>query len=186
MHPSRELGHVVKDIFIVVGSIVVAIILVQTEAIDSFVNATGSFRALSAIVAGAFFTSIFTLAPAAVGLVSLGEGSSPIFIAAFGALGGMCIDIIITIFIRKEISRDLENLSRFAIKRHLIQSFHFGFLKWVVLLIGLFFVATPLPDELGLFFLGLSKIKMWALPFIFYLAHFAGIYALIIISQAVI
>ena len=183
MDQGLGLRHLLRDLFIILASIILAVVLVKTEAIKSFIDVAHEYKTVSIIIAGAFFTSIFTLAPASVGLVALNAGSSPLIIASIGAIGAACVDLLIVSFIRKDISEDLNNLSKTAIKRHFIEAFHFGFLKWAALIIGLLIVATPLPDELGLFFIGLSKIRGWILPVIFYVAHFLGIYALLSIAQ---
>ena len=185
MENKSSLKHVVRDIFIITGSIIVASILSKSGTIGTLVSISGQFVIISSFIAGAFFTSIFTLAPAAVGLIAISKTNSPLVVAGFGALGAMSIDYIIISFIRKDISEDLEKLSNTTIRKHFIEAFHFGFLRWVAFLAGLFFVASPLPDELGLFFIGVSRVKGWMLPLIFYIAHFIGILGIISIANAI-
>jgi hypothetical protein len=180
----RYLGKLFRDLFIVAASIVVAVIIVRWGFFEYFNDVTGPSLVLSSFVAGAFFTSIFTLAPAGVALIALSQSFPPVLVALFGALGAALIDVIIISFIRKGISRDLENISKVTFKHHLIHIFHFGFLKWVAFVVGMIFVATPLPDELGLFLLGMSRINHKLLPLIFFVAHFLGIWALLSIASA--
>lgn len=176
--------HLVRDIFIIVASIIIAVILARSGFIGSFVELTGSFKALSAFIAGAFFTSIFTVAPAGVALIAVAESFPPLYVAFFGALGAMCVDLFILAFIRKGIAADLRNLSKMAFKRQVIKAFHFGFFKWAAFIIGMFLIATPLPDEPGLFLLGISKINSRMLPLVFFLGHFLGIWAIVSIASA--
>jgi len=180
-----RLGHLIRDIFIVAGSIIISIILAKSGSIEALIKIGSDFTILSSLIAGAFFTSIFTIAPATVSLVAISQSSSPFLVAGIGALGASLIDNIIITFIRKDISDDLENLSHLALRRHFIQAFHFGFLKWVAFGLGLIFISTPLPDELGLFLIGISKVKSWTLPFIFYIAHFIGILVIISIINGI-
>lgn len=184
-HYPRYIRHLIRDLLIVVGSIVVAVWLVRADLIH-FAPANFVAGALYSLLAGALFTSVFTVAPSAVGLVSLAQSMPPLLVALLGAVGATTIDLIIVSFVRKEIASDLDNLKRLALRRHFLESFHFGFLKWVALLTGVFLVATPLPDEIGLFLIGVSRIKARSLPLLFFCAHFGGILLLITAVGAVV
>ena len=184
MENKSSLKHVVRDIFIITGSIIVASILSKSGTIGTLVSISGQFVIISSFIAGAFFTSIFTLAPAAVGLIAISKTNSPLVVAGFGALGAMSIDYIIISFIRKDISEDLEKLSNTTIRKHFIEAFHFGFLRWVAFLAGLFFVASPLPDELGLTMMGLSKMKTSLFIPLSFSLNFLGIMTVGLIAKA--
>ncbi|HEY4478659.1 MAG TPA: hypothetical protein VI775_02350, partial [Candidatus Paceibacterota bacterium] len=56
---------------------------------------------------------------------------------------------------------------------------HFGFLKWLSPLIGAFIIASPLPDELGVALLGMSKIRIAVLIPLSFTMNILGIYILI-------
>lgn len=173
-----------RDSFILLASIIAAIFFSRLGFLDYFSSLTGNSLALSSLVAGAFFTSVFTVAPAGVALVAISQSFPPVLVAFFGALGAVAIDLVIISFIRKDVAEDLEKLSEAAFKRHLIEAFQSGYLKWAAFLTGMFFIATPLPDELGLFFIGVSKVRHRLLPIIFFVSHFFGIWALISIVRA--
>ncbi len=184
MENKNRLKHLVRDIFIIAGSIIVATVLGKSGAIQILLGISNDWAIVSSLIAGAFFTSIFSIAPAAIGLMAISETSSPLLVATFGAIGAMTVDIIIASFVRKDLSQDFESIKRFSLKWHFISLFHFGFLKWLAFGLGLVVIASPLPDELGLFFIGISKVKAKYLPLLFFIANFAGIYALISISRA--
>jgi hypothetical protein len=181
----RYFRYLLRDLFIVTASIFAAVALANNGFIHSFVEATESSRAFSSFVSGAFFTSIFTLAPASVALVAISQSFPPISVAFFGALGAAFIDIIIISFVRKDLARDLDNVARMTFRHHIIKAFHFGFLKWAAFIIGLLLIATPLPDEPGLLMIGLSRVNTFFLPLIFFISHFFGIWALISIAAAI-
>lgn len=185
MHHHYYIRHLVRDLFIVTASILVAIFLVNIGVIESFIEATESYKILAAFLAGAFFTSVFTVAPAGVALVAIGNSFPPILVAFFGAIGATLLDLLIIAFVRKDIAQDLDGLKKVTFKHHLIKAFHFGFMKWVAFIIGLFLVATPLPDEPGLILIGLSKINPKFLPLIFFVSHFLGIFALVSIASSI-
>lgn len=166
------------------ASVIAAFLLVQQGIIDSFLDATSGSLILSSFFAGVFFTSLLTVVPAGVALVAIGQTLNPFVVAFFGALGAMCVDLIVLSFVRKDLSQDVDGLASMTFRRHVIKAFHFGFLKWVAFISGLFLIATPLPDEAGLFLVGISKINPKYLPLVFFSAHFLGILAIVSIATA--
>ncbi len=185
MENRNGLKHVIRDLFIITGSIIVAIVLGKSGAIQLLLGLGSSWSIVSSIIAGAFFTSVFTMAPATIGLVAISDTTSPLLVAGFGALGAMLIDMTIASFVRKDLNQDFESIKRFSFKWHFISLFHFGFLKWFAFIAGILIIASPLPDELGLFFIGISKVKAKYLPLLFFIANFLGIYTLISISRII-
>jgi len=185
MNRHYYIRHLLRDAFIVLASIVMAIFLVNLGVIESFIEATEGYKILSAFLAGAFFTSVFTVAPAGVALVAIGNSSPPIFVAFFGAIGATLLDLMIIAFVRKDITQDLDGLKRMTFKHHLIKAFHFGFMKWAAFVAGIFLIATPLPDEPGLVLIGLSKINPKFLPLVFFISHFLGILAIVSIASVI-
>jgi hypothetical protein len=178
-------GHLLRDMLVVVASIVVSILLVRLGVIESFIDATKGSLIASSFIAGAFFTLIFTVVPAGVALVAIGQTFPPVLVAFFGALGAMIVDVLIITFVRKDIVADLDGLSERTLKHHLIKVFHFGFLKWIGFVVGMLFLATPLPDELGLMLIGVSKVRSRMLPLVFFIAHFMGILTIISVANAI-
>lgn len=186
MHHHRFFaGRLVRDVFIIVASVVVAILFVQLGIIEAFIGESQLSLILSSFLGGAFFTSLFTVAPAGVALVAVGQSLSPFLVAFFGALGAMLIDMLIISFVRKDIIANFDAVARTTFKKHILRAFHFGFLKWVAFGAGLFLIATPLPDELGLFLIGISSISSRFLPLIFFVSHFVGILLVVSIASAI-
>lgn len=176
--------HLIRDILVIVGSVIVAVYLFRLGIIENFVANDNSPRIISAFIAGMFFTSVFTVAPAAVALVAIGESFSLVLTAFFGALGALVLDMFIISFIRNDITKDLDGLvekieyRRPSLRRFVEEAFRNGVLKWAALVFGVLIVASPLPDEFGLLLIGLSKINTWKLAVALFAAHFLGILAL--------
>jgi len=185
MNRYRYLRHLFRDLLILIGSVIIAFVLTRIGLIENFIELTGGSGMLSSFIAGAFFTSIFTVAPAGVALIAIGGSVSPISVAFFGALGATIVDVLIISFVRRDLTEDLNKLSKMAFRRSLIKIFHFGFFKWVAFIGGLFLIATPLPDEPGLFLIGISKVNFKILPLVFFIGHFLGIWAIVSIALAI-
>lgn len=184
MNKFYYMRHLGRDLSFVFLSILLAFFLYKTGFIAHFLDSTGFFKPLSAFIAGMFFTFTFTVVPAGVALVNVSKFMHPLLVAFFGALGAVCIDMLILRFVRNGLVVDMNGLVRTTFRHHLLKIFHFGFLKWVAFISGMFMLATPLPDEPGLFIMSISKVHPRFLPLIFFLAHFMGIFTIISVAGA--
>lgn len=169
-------NHILQDIALVALSVLVAVLLVRTDVLASLLASTGQFGIFGAFIAGMFFTSIFTTAPAiaALGEISLMQGI--FYTAFFGALGSVAGDIIIFRFVRNRFSEHVsEMLAHQSIWRRFHLLFKRRFFRWFTLLVGGFILASPLPDELGVTVLGFSKMRMKYFALLSFVFNFLGI-----------
>lgn len=167
-----------RDLIIVAVSIALAVFLVRLGILREFLTRTAGFEILASFTAGIFFTSAFTIIPAGLALSEIAAAGNIFSVAFWGALGAVLGDLLIFFFIRDTFAEDLTGfLKRFKI-RFTLESFHLGFLKWMAPLLGGLIIASPLPDELGLTLMGLSKTKVAVLIPIAFCMNFLGILAL--------
>ena len=170
--------ELIKDILLVIGGGLVAYYLTNTGAIDSLINLLGG-NIVAIFIAGIFFTSIFTIAPASVALASMVSTVPLHTVALWGALGALCGDLILFYFIRDKFTEDLFGSMRPSFVKHFFKSLHMGFMKWLAPVIGAAIIASPLPDELGLTLMGLSKMRTTVLIPISFGMNMLGIYAIV-------
>ncbi len=178
-------SYLVQDLMIIIMSIFLAVVLVQTQILANIISTTTEYGLLGSFVAGIFFTSIFTTAPSIVALGELSQMQSVIQVAFFGAAGAMLGDLLIFQFIRDKLSEHLMELMKDQIAgakrkfRH-----HLKFFKWFTFFVGGLIIASPLPDELGVGLLGLSKMNVvWFAPLAF-LFNFIGIIMVGLVANA--
>lgn len=172
------------DVGIVVLSIFVAVLLAQTGALQTILTATRELELIGSFIAGIFFTSIFTTAPAVVVLGQIAQANSPLLVAVFGGLGALLGDFIIFRFVKDRLSEDI--LTLIGERRRIRAIFRRRFFRYLTMFLGALIIASPLPDELGLALLGFSKIRMSLfIPFSF-LANAAGIYVIGLIARAIV
>jgi hypothetical protein len=171
---SRRLA---EDFLFILCGAVLGIVLVQTGALDRILGLLGS-GPLAAFVSGIFFTSAFTIAPASIALASLSSTVPVPVVALFGALGAVMGDLILFFFIRDRFAKDLKDSLKSPVLRSVLRSFHFGFLKWLAPLFGALIIASPLPDELGLALLGLSRTRVILLVPVSFVMNWIGIYGI--------
>ena len=164
-----------EDLINVGVSILIAWFLISSGTLSRFLLETDTGMIFESFVIGIFFTSAFTLAPAAVFLGELSQHVSPWVVALFGALGAMCGDIVLFLFIRDRLAGDIKALFPKRAVRHFLNSFHLGFWKWFAPVLGALIIASPLPDEFGLSLLGLSRTRLAVLMPVAFVMNFLGI-----------
>ena len=168
-----------KEDLIAIGvGVVLAWLLMSSGALAGLLAATDAGKVFESFVVGIFFTSAFTLAPAAIFLTELSQNISPWMIALFGALGAMCGDLILFLFIRDRLAEDIKGMFPKSAVRRFLNSFHLGFWKWLSPILGALIIASPLPDEFGVSLLGLSKTRIAVLLPVAFVMNFLGILAL--------
>ena len=159
----------IKDIGIVLVSIIVAVILVKTQALTAVLMSTKEIGFLGSFVAGVLFTSVFTTAPAIVALAELAQANSLLHVALFGATGAMFGDLIIFRFVRDRLGEHLTAMIKHQIAGNKIKfRHHLKLFRWATFVVGGIIIASPLPDEIGIGLLGIAKMKMkWFIPLSF-------------------
>lgn len=173
----------IRDFLMIAIGIIIAIILSKIGFIDFVVSLFRDYYILASFIAGIFFTSAFTIAPSSVALVHIAQNSPIGGVVVWGALGAVSGDLILFFFIKDRFSEDLKKSIRPSTIKHIFHSFHFGFLKWLSPLLGALIIASPLPDELGITLLGMSKVRTTVLIPVSFLMNMIGLYFLIQFSH---
>ncbi len=167
-------SRILQDVALIVLSILVAVLLVRTDVLANLLS--GELGMWGALIAGMFFTSIFTTAPAiaALGEVSLLQGI--FYTAFFGAMGSMLVDLVIFRFVRDRFS---EHVAEILMHQSVWRRFHLllkrRFFRWITFLTGGIILASPLPDELGIAVLGFSKMRIKYFAVLSFAFNFLGI-----------
>lgn len=157
MHERKKDG-LIRDLGIVALSILLAINLEMSGAFERILAHTGGILFLESFVAGIFFTSVFTTAPAIVAFFEISKGTPLWEVALIGGLGAMVGDLLIFRFVRDRIAEDVTDLIT-GRKGRWIKILRLKSFRWVAALIGGLVIASPLPDELGITLLGFSRVK---------------------------
>jgi hypothetical protein len=182
---TTALHHLEWDVVILVGSIILAYFLVGSGLLSQLLTISQGLELLVAFIAGIFFTSMFTIAAAVAVFVKIGNPENIWAISLIGALGAACGDMLLFLFIRDAIIEDLKTVIKTSSYKKLIFYFHGGFLRWLGPLLGAFIIATPLPDELGLALMGMSKVRaIYMIPVTFTM-NFFGIWAVMSLTTLV-
>ena len=183
MH-KRSNGFLLEDIAIIFLSIVLAVILVKTDALTKILTSSEELEIIGSFIAGFFFTSVLTTAPAIVTLGEIAQVNSVVSTAFFGAIGAMLGDLVIFRFIKDRLSDHLAEIVRHeGGGKRLKALFRIKLFRWLTFLAGGLILASPLPDELGISLLGLAHMKTsWFMPLSFAF-NFIGILAIGLIAR---
>jgi len=174
-----------RDLLIIVISVFFAIGIVRLGVIQDIVSSIDELKIIGSFIAGFFFTSAFTIAPAAIALAEISQTTSPILVAFWGALGSLVGDLVIFLFIRDHFADDiLEVLHTLKNEKKIIHFFKRGFFRWLSPLLAALIIASPLPDELAIALLGISKVRMSIFIPICFVMSFFGILIVGLIARS--
>jgi|SRR3989344_7342987 len=154
----RAKKELLKDLVIVGASIAFAIFIASAGAAHNLALSFGELKWLGIFIAGIFFTSVFTAAPAAVVLGQFAESTHFLPLALLGGLGAMVGDYIIFYFIKNRISDDISYLLSLSRHKRFPHIFRTRLFRLSLPFLGAVIIASPLPDEIGIAMLGFSKV----------------------------
>lgn len=168
-----------------IASILFAFLIVQSGIVQSITASTAGLTQVGSFIAGLFFTSILTTAPAIVLLGEFAQDAPIISVAFIGALGAVCGDYLLFWLVRDGVSRDVEYLVSHSGARRIKALFRTRLFHRLLPLLGALIIASPLPDELGLALLGVSRIRRERFLLISFIMNFVGIMVIGIVARSV-
>ena len=139
--------------------IFIAVYLVKTGAIHRLLDAVQGMEIIGSFIGGLFFTSALTTAPATIVLGEIARDNSVLLTALFGGLGAVIGDFVIFRLIKDGLSKPIAHIFKKTGLKGLFSAWRLRRFGWLISFIGAVIIASPLPDEIGLAMLGLSKIK---------------------------
>jgi hypothetical protein len=176
--------HLLRDALLILVSITVAVLLIKLGLVRNFIGSYQELYVLSSFTAGIFFTSLFTIAPASVALAEISQQTSMLTVAFWGALGAVVGDLILFLFIRDSLADDIMELIRDTQLSKLQRLFKLRIFRFLIPFLGALVIASPLPDEIGLAMMGLSRMHVKVLVPVSFAMNFLGIVLVALAAQA--
>ena len=173
-----------RDLVFVGISILFAIFIVRVGVLANLFAVTEEAKILGSFISGIFFTSAFTIAPAAISLAEISKTASPFVVAFWGAIGAVIGDMVIFLFVRDRFAEDIMEVLKISKAKRVLHFFRKGFFRWLSPLVGAIIIASPLPDELGITLLGLSKVRSINLAVISFIMNFIGVLLVALVAGA--
>jgi hypothetical protein len=179
-------SFLLHDLWVIAASVCLAVLLARSGLITEIVGSTEHFSLLGSFIAGLFFTSVFTTAPAIVALGEIAQTSPLVAVALVGGAGALLGDLLIFRFVRDRFSAHVAELVRHDRRgKRLHALFRLKLFRTVSLFVGALIIASPLPDELGVGLMGFSHVPTrWFLPLSF-LFNALGIFVIGLVARAV-
>jgi len=169
-----------KNLTVVFFSVVLAVILSRIEVFHSLLLHLGNFGYVGAFIAGMFFVSTFTVATSALVLLVLAETLSPLEIGLIAGFGAVVGDILIFRLVKDNLTNEIEDIyNHVDRKKHLKKLFHSKYFNWMLPVLGSIIIASPLPDELGVSLMGISKMNPVKFMILSYVLNSIGIFLVV-------
>ncbi|OGK45593.1 hypothetical protein A2956_02800 [Candidatus Roizmanbacteria bacterium RIFCSPLOWO2_01_FULL_37_57] len=164
-----------KNLTLLGISLIIAFFLYKNESFHSFLLHLGGFGYLGGFIAGVLFVSTFTVATGILILLVLAEQLPVIELGLIAGLGAVIGDFIIFRFIQDDLVSEVKLLYEQFGGGHISKVLHSRYFSWSLPVIGAFLVASPLPDEIGISLLGLSKMKTYQFLILSFCLNAGGI-----------
>lgn len=175
-----------KNILAVLASILVAFLLNEGGAFDIIIKGAQSTKLLASFLAGIFFTSFLTTAPAILVFGKIAaESSSIIPVALVGGAGALIGDLLIFSFVKDTIVTDARKIVCNSKTKRIAGICTGRIFRFVTPVIGALIIASPFPDEIGLSLIGFSRMKLSFFIPISYIMNTLGIVGIAFIAQSI-
>jgi len=182
---NKYKGWAYKNTVLLVASLIALFYFADTDFVKNIINTIGNFNYLGAFITGIFFVSTFTVAPALVILYNLAAKLNPIEVALLAGTGAVLGDYLIFRFFKDKVFEELRPLVPKLKNHYLLEIFKTPFFAWLTPLIGAAIIGSPLPDEIGIGILGVSKMKNWQFLLLSFFLNATGIFIIVTIARTI-
>lgn len=164
-------------------SIVFAFFLSQYQPFHIFLLNLGSLGYFGAFLAGILFVSTFTVTTGALILLILVEKLSPLEIGIIAGIGAVVGDFTIFRFIKNNLEQEIVSIYNHIDRdHHFTKVLHSKYFSWTLPVIGAIIIASPLPDEIGVSLMGISKMKTYQFLVTSFILNAIGIFLVVSFS----
>lgn len=178
--------RIIFDIVLIVASVLLTVVATKIGLLDKIMSHIGQYKILAIFVAGWFNTSVFTIAPAIALIGSFAKTTSLIELTLIGSLGAVICDYMLFRFVKDRISTDLYYILSSTKEGRFAKIFHTKIFRFLTPMIGAIIIASPLPDEIGITMLGLTKMDNKKFLLIAYVMNAVGIVVIGVVARLVV
>jgi len=177
---KKSSGWRFKHLTISFVGILIAIVLSQNEQLHAFLAHLGTLGYIGAFIAGILFVSTFTVATGVLILFVLAETLHPIEIGLIAGCGAVIGDITIFRFVKDNLAHEISDIyNHVDHKKHLKKLFNSPYFAWMLPIFGAIIIASPLPDEVGVSLIGISKMRTIPFIIISFILNSIGIFLIV-------
>lgn len=176
---KKPAGHKYTNLLLVGLGIIIAVFLSRSGAFHDFLLHLNGYGYLGAFAAGILFVSTFTAATGALILLILAEKFAPLELGLIAGLGAVAGDLTIFHLVKDGLLAEVSDVYNRLGGRKLTHILHLKAFRWTLPVIGAVIIASPLPDELGVALMGISKMSPVRFAILSYVLNAAGIFLVI-------
>jgi len=173
---KRYKKHTHINFLLMAFGVIFTLILTRIPGFHAFLNHLNGYGYFGAFVAGGLFVGTFTATTGAYILATLTETLNPWELGLIAGLGAVVADITIFRFVKDGILEELEDIYNEFHGRKLMHIFHVKIFRWTLPVLGALIIASPLPDELGVALMGISKLPTWKFVILSFILNSVGIF----------
>lgn len=166
-------------------SVLIAIILAQNQTFKNWLLNLGSLEYIGALFAGMLFVSSFTVAISTVVIAIMAQNIHPMAIGLIGGVGAVMGDYLVFKLVRSRLQDELAMLFGREGTSYVKTVLRSKYISWTLPIIGVAIIASPLPDELGVSLLGISKMSEARFILISYLSNAVGILMIASVARVI-
>lgn len=167
-------------------SLILVFFVLRNEVLHSYLLHLGNFGYFGVFIAGMLFVSTFTVGTGAIILLVLAETMSPLEIGVIAGLGAMVSDFVIFRFVKDDLISEVKLIyKRIDGNHHMSRVFHTKYFAWTLPVVGALIIASPLPDEIGVSLMGISKLRTYQFLIISFILNAIGIF-LVVSASAIV
>lgn len=179
-------SHKHKNLLFLTLGIMAAVILSREAGFRSFLLHLGSFGYVGAFISGALFVTTPTIAVGGVSLAILSHELPFLPLGLMAGAGAVVSDLVIFHWVRDDLAEEVTPLYNYFGGRHLTHLLHTRYFRWSLPVIGALIIASPLPDELGVTLLSISKMGRINFMVLSFLLNSVGIMTAMHILRGVV
>lgn len=174
-----------KNTFLLIAILIFVFYSVNTTLGQQIIHGISRLGYIGSFIAGIFFVSTFTVAPAGVVLFKLAQIYNPILIALSAGVGAVLGDYIIFRFLKDNVFEEIKPVFMKLGGSHIMRLLSTPYFGWLAPVLGAIIIASPFPDEIGVGLMGISKLKNWQFLTISFLLNSLGILVIITLAKSV-
>lgn len=172
--------------FILILTFVLAYIIFSAKELQFIHTIISSSGYVGAFVSGILFSYSFTAGISTASFLILGKANNIFLTGIIGGLGALFGDYIIFKFIRHSLKDEVELMSQEKIIIAIFSRIHSKIKKTMLIIMSCIIIASPFPDELGIFILAATtKISERTFSAISYTLNTAGILIILAIGHSI-
>lgn len=177
------LAYRYKNLTLLAISLVFAFWLSTFKPFNDFLLTLGNYSYVGAFLGGFFFVSTFTVATGGLALFILAREMNPVALVILAGFGALLSNLLVFRFIKDGVEVEVERLYKNFGGNHLNHLLHSRHFRWSLPVIGALIILSPLPDDLGVSLMGISKMKTSQFALFSLVLNVIGLIILVIIAK---